>query len=184
MIGSMPCTEVLDLLRAGFARVDERFDSIEGRIEEFAQLVGRLERETASLRRDMAGLHDDFVGISARLDRHEARLDRIERRLNLSALENTRSQLSARGEIEAEVTPLCVRIVPCATASSKAPRIAGRAASNSRHKSASGRRMFSGMGSSRRKIDRLARSPHTTISSIPPRTIGFTPSISGGGLTW
>jgi len=36
MIGSMPYTEVLDFLRAGFAWVDERFDSIERRMEELA----------------------------------------------------------------------------------------------------------------------------------------------------
>jgi len=45
MIGSMTDTEVLDFLRANFAGVDERFDSIERHIEELGQRVSRLETE-------------------------------------------------------------------------------------------------------------------------------------------
>ena len=77
MIGSMTDVEVLDLLRAGFARVDEQLGAIGLRLDELVQRVGRLEAEVLSL-------HVEFAGISARLDRHETRLDRIERKLSLT----------------------------------------------------------------------------------------------------
>jgi len=77
MIGGMTDAEVLDLLRAGFARVDGRLDHIDRGLDELVQRVGRLEAEVLSL-------HVEFAGISARLDRHETRLDRIERKLSLT----------------------------------------------------------------------------------------------------
>ena len=47
-------TEVLDLLRANFARVDERLDRIETRLGELTTRVAAIERDLAAMKVDYA----------------------------------------------------------------------------------------------------------------------------------
>jgi len=68
--------EVLDFLRAQFARVHECLDSIS---VELTDLKGRV----TALALSVAQVHGDFARQSLRLDRIDTRLDRIERRLDL-----------------------------------------------------------------------------------------------------
>jgi len=68
--------EVLDFLRAQFARVNERIDGLALKVEEQGDHIAMLQQETATL-------HQMIAGQAGRLDRIEARLDRLERRLAL-----------------------------------------------------------------------------------------------------
>jgi hypothetical protein len=68
--------EILDCLRARFGRMDERFDRIDYKLDEFVPRLGRLER-------GVAAFHTDFAGLLVRLDNIDHRLQRVERRLDL-----------------------------------------------------------------------------------------------------
>ena len=68
--------EILDFLRGGFGRIDDRFDRIDQKLDEVVTQLGRLERE-------VAGFHADYAGLSVRLDNIDRRRQRVERRLDL-----------------------------------------------------------------------------------------------------
>jgi len=68
--------EVIDFLRAQFARISERIDALALKVEEQDYRITMLQQETATL-------HQMIASQAGRLDRIEARLDRIERRLDL-----------------------------------------------------------------------------------------------------
>ena len=72
-------TNVLSFLRAQFAQVHQRLDSIEGKLSEVAQRTGILELTTACLHRDIGSLIEVDAFMSTRLDRIAAHLDRVER---------------------------------------------------------------------------------------------------------
>jgi predicted nuclease with TOPRIM domain len=73
----MTDADILDFLRAQFARLHERHDKTDGDIADLKSRVGRLEITVADL-------HGDYARQSVRLDRIETRLDRIEKRLDLA----------------------------------------------------------------------------------------------------
>jgi tetrahydromethanopterin S-methyltransferase subunit G len=75
--------EVLDYLRASFARVDERSDKIHRQLHEHTERFARLETMFVATRRDYTDALAPIVGLEHRFDGIETRLDRIERRLDL-----------------------------------------------------------------------------------------------------
>ena len=68
--------EVLDFLRLRFARIEERMDKSDGRIDEVINRLGRVERLVADL-------HGQGAEHSVRMDRIAQLIERIERRLDL-----------------------------------------------------------------------------------------------------
>lgn len=72
----MADTTVIDYLREQFARLHERLDTIDRRIDELTTRTARLERS-------IADLHVALAEQSARIDHVDARCARIERRLEL-----------------------------------------------------------------------------------------------------
>lgn len=69
-------SSVIDYLRAQFARVHERLETIDRRLDELTTRTARLERSVADL-------HVTLAEQSSRIDRIDARGARIERRLEL-----------------------------------------------------------------------------------------------------
>jgi uncharacterized coiled-coil protein SlyX len=76
--------EILDFLRANFARFNERFDRVDTRLDELTTRISSLERDVASLSLRIAELKVDFSAMQSRLDIMDRRIDRIERRLELA----------------------------------------------------------------------------------------------------
>jgi predicted nuclease with TOPRIM domain len=68
--------EVLDFLRVGFTRLNERIDRIEADMAEFRERRGHIEGRIARI----SGM---YATLSSRMDRMDRRLERIERRLDL-----------------------------------------------------------------------------------------------------
>lgn len=68
--------EILDFLRANFARIHERLDRIDIRLDELTTRVGAIER-------DLAAMKVDYAATQVRLDNMDRRIERIERRLSL-----------------------------------------------------------------------------------------------------
>jgi len=74
-------SEVLDFLRARFARQDERFDRVERKLDELLPVWPRS--NAMSLHGDFAALKVDFASMQSRLDSMDRRLERVVRRLEL-----------------------------------------------------------------------------------------------------
>ena len=73
--------EILDFLRANFARFNERFDRVDTRLDELTTRIGSLERDVASLSLRIAELKGRFLGHAEPAGHHGRWIDRIERRL-------------------------------------------------------------------------------------------------------
>jgi hypothetical protein len=76
--------DVLDYLRAQFARVHQRFDRVEQLLDEHTVRLGMLERGQVDLRRDNAEVHAALAAINQRLDNQSRQVERINRRLELT----------------------------------------------------------------------------------------------------
>ena len=61
-------SEVLDFLRARFARLDERFDRVERKLDEVITCLAVVERDVAGLPGGVAVLKVDFASMQSRLD--------------------------------------------------------------------------------------------------------------------
>src|SRR5713226_6357396 len=68
--------EILDFLRANFARLNERLDRVDVRLDELTTRIGALERDVASLSLRIAELKVDFSAIQSRLDTMDRRIER------------------------------------------------------------------------------------------------------------
>ena len=75
--------EVLDFLRAQFARMDNHFDKVERQLKEHADRLANIETVLVAIRRDNADVFGQVITLGHRLDGMSDRLDRIERRLDL-----------------------------------------------------------------------------------------------------
>jgi hypothetical protein len=61
-------SEVLDFLRARFARQDERFDRVERKLDEVITRLAAVERDVTGLHGDFAALKIGFASMQSRLD--------------------------------------------------------------------------------------------------------------------
>jgi archaellum component FlaC len=76
-------SEVLDFLRARFARQDERLDRMEGKLDEVSTRLGAVERDVEGLHDGLAALRVDLASMQGRLDGIDRWLGRVERRIEL-----------------------------------------------------------------------------------------------------
>ena len=76
-------TEVLDYLRAQFARMDSRFDQMDRLQREALRRLARGEAGQARLRQDQGSDAETVAEVQVAVDQMSERIDRIERRLGL-----------------------------------------------------------------------------------------------------
>ncbi len=74
--------EILDFLRTRFAKIEDRLDSIDSKLEELTHRLSLVEIGQASMRRDLAGFAEADARMQATLDRNAALWDRLSRRLD------------------------------------------------------------------------------------------------------